>query len=166
MKRWTNGLPGATKRLGAKMALRGLAASQPRMRADTHDGPEQIAPLQRPDTLMQLSRSAILEVHLVPHGRAIHFGTKRTYRDDLLLVRFRGEADMHRGSASTASVADDSSRTSTSTANGEQVVNRRQPHAVHRLDQIPNSSLSVLAVETIDCALARSSAPFFGVEKP
>src|SRR5262245_30400658 len=69
MKRWTNGLPGATKRLGAKMALRGLAASQPRMRADTHDGPEQIAPLQRPDTLMQLSRSLILEVHLVPHGR-------------------------------------------------------------------------------------------------
>src|SRR5262245_35409630 len=42
------------------------------MRADTHDGPEQIAPLQRPDTLMQLSRSSILEVHLVPHGRAIH----------------------------------------------------------------------------------------------
>jgi hypothetical protein len=75
MKRWTNGLPGATKRLGAKMALRGLSASQPRMRADTHDGPEQIAPLQRPDTLMQLSRSLILEVHLVPHGRAIHFGT-------------------------------------------------------------------------------------------
>jgi hypothetical protein len=45
------------------------------MRADTHDGPEQIAPLQRPDTLMQLSRSSILEVHLVPHGRAIHYGT-------------------------------------------------------------------------------------------
>src|SRR5262249_18619886 len=41
MKRWTNGLPGATKRLGAIMALRGLSASQPRMRADTHDGPEQ-----------------------------------------------------------------------------------------------------------------------------
>jgi hypothetical protein len=39
------------------MALRGLSLSQPRMRADTHDGPEQIAPLQRPDTLMQLSRS-------------------------------------------------------------------------------------------------------------
>src|SRR5262249_4003318 len=96
MKRWTNGLPGATKRLGAIMALRGLSASQPRMRADTHDGPEQIAPLQRPDTLMQLSRSLILEVHLVPHGRAIHFGTKRTSRDDLLFVRFRGEADMAR----------------------------------------------------------------------
>src|SRR6516164_3391039 len=80
MKRWTNGLPGATKRLGAKMALRGLAASQPRMRADTHDGPEQIAPLQRPDTLMQLSRSLISEVHLVPHGRAIHCGTKHARR--------------------------------------------------------------------------------------
>ena len=63
MKRRTNGLPGATKRLGAIMALRGLSASQPRMRADTHDGPEQIAPLQRPDTLMQLSRSLISEVH-------------------------------------------------------------------------------------------------------
>ena len=24
---------------------------------------------------MQLSRSLILEVHLVPHGRAIHYGT-------------------------------------------------------------------------------------------
>ena len=93
-------------------------------------------------------------------------GTKRTYPDDLLLVRFRGEADMHRGSAWTASVADDSSWKSTYTANGEQVVNRRQPHAVRRLDQIPKSSLSVLAVEAIDCALARSSAPFFGVEKP
>src|SRR5215471_8917966 len=42
------------------------------MRADTHDGPEQIAPLQRPDTLMQLSRSSISEVHLVPHGRCGH----------------------------------------------------------------------------------------------
>ncbi len=45
MKRWTNGLPGATKRLGAKMARSGLSASEPRMRADTHAGPEQNAPL-------------------------------------------------------------------------------------------------------------------------
>jgi len=94
MKRWTNGLPGATKRLGAKMALRGLAASQPRMRADTHDGPEQIAPLQRPDTLMQLSRSLISEVHLVPHGRAIHFGTKRTYRHVRYSSALGGKADI------------------------------------------------------------------------
>src|SRR6516162_4038508 len=94
MKRWTNGLPGATKRLGAIMALRGLSASQPRVRADTHDGPEQIAPLQRPDTLMQLSRSSILEVHLVPHGRAIHFGTKRTFRHVCSLSAFGGKADI------------------------------------------------------------------------
>ena len=49
------------------------------MRADTHAGPEQNAPLQRPNTLLQLSRSSILERHLAPHGRAIHFGTKRTW---------------------------------------------------------------------------------------
>ena len=64
---------------GCQNGLRGLSASQPRMRADTHDGPEQIAPPQRPDTLMQLSRSLILEVHLVPHGRAIHNGTSRQF---------------------------------------------------------------------------------------
>src|ERR1700722_1209643 len=71
MKRWTNGLPGATKRLGAMMAQRGLSASQPRMRADTHVGPELNAPLQRPDTLMQLSRSSLSEIRLVQRGRAI-----------------------------------------------------------------------------------------------
>src|ERR1700756_4015893 len=98
MKRWTNGLPGATKRLGAKMALRGLSASQPRMRADTHDGPEQIAPLQRPDTLMQLSRSSILEVHLVrtagPYilALSVDFGRCRE------LGRDRSKADMLRAS--------------------------------------------------------------------
>jgi hypothetical protein len=96
MKRWTNGLPGATKRLGAIMALRGLSASQPRMRADTHDGPEQTAPLQRPDTLMQLSRSLILEVHLVPHGRAIHCGTKPLIEDVRSTVAIGGKADMAR----------------------------------------------------------------------
>src|SRR5829696_7986577 len=40
MRRWTSGLPGATTRLGAMMAHRGLSASQPWMRADTHAGPE------------------------------------------------------------------------------------------------------------------------------
>jgi hypothetical protein len=85
MKRWTNGLPGATTRLGAKMALRGLSPSEPWMRADTHVGPEHNAPYQRPDTLLQLSRSSILEVRLVPHGRAIHIGTTQTSHD----VRFR-----------------------------------------------------------------------------
>ena len=80
MKRWTNGLPGATMRLGAKMAQRGLSVSQPRMRADTHVGPELNAPLQRPDTLMQLSRSSLSEIRLVKRGRAIHVGTFETCR--------------------------------------------------------------------------------------
>src|SRR5262245_42028525 len=62
---------------GCHNGLRGLAASQPRMRADTHDGPEQIAPLQRPDTLMQLSRSSILEVHLVRTAGPYIIGTSR-----------------------------------------------------------------------------------------
>jgi hypothetical protein len=34
---------------------------------------------------------------------------KRTYQHDLLFVRLRGEADMHQGVASTASVAHDPS---------------------------------------------------------
>ena len=117
MKRWTNGLPGATKRLGAMMALRGLSLSQPRMRADTHDGPEQIAPLQRPDTLMQLSRSLILEIHLVPHGRAIHIGTKRTCRDELLSVRFWAEADTYCRTRADGTDANDPKRTSVRGAN-------------------------------------------------
>jgi hypothetical protein len=80
------------------------------MRADTHDGPEQIAPLQRPDTLMQLSRSLILEVHLVPHGRAIHCGTKRQFVALRQLGRYwvqsghfmsAGAAEGSRGRAST-----------------------------------------------------------------
>ena len=90
MTRWTNGLPGATKRLGAMMALRGLSASQPRMRADTHDGPEQIAPLQRPDTLMQLSRPSVSELRLATRGRAIHNGTLRRFAASQRLGRFLG----------------------------------------------------------------------------
>src|SRR5262245_53676997 len=79
---------------GCQNGLRGLSASQPRMRADTHDGPEQIAPLQRPDTLMQLSRSSILEVHLVPHGRAIHSGTFETSTDVRYTAAFGSNPDI------------------------------------------------------------------------
>jgi hypothetical protein len=39
------------------------------------------------------------------------YGTKRTYRDDLLLVRFRATADLHARVASTVSVAIDPKRT-------------------------------------------------------
>src|SRR6266567_5890073 len=46
------------------------------MRADTHDGPEQNRSTSRPNTLMQLSRSSLLELRLATRGRAIHIGTK------------------------------------------------------------------------------------------
>jgi len=94
MKRWTNGLPGATMRLGAMMAQRGLPASQPRMRADTHVGPEFNAPLQRPDTLMQLSRSSLSEIRLVQRGRAIHYGTNAKCRPILKLSVYWGRPEV------------------------------------------------------------------------
>src|SRR5262245_50130539 len=92
---------------GCHNGLRGLAASQPRMRADTHDGPEQIAPLQRPDTLMQLSRSSILEVHLVrtagPYILAL--SVISLLRSDS--VAFGCEADMRTVDRSNQSDAND-----------------------------------------------------------
>src|SRR6266700_4324420 len=75
MKRWTNGLPGATKRLGANLALRGLSVSQSGCARIPMMARSKIAPLQRPNTLMQLSRSSVLELPLATRGRAIHNGT-------------------------------------------------------------------------------------------
>jgi hypothetical protein len=72
MRRWTNGLPGATKRLGAMMAHRGLSASQPGCARIPMTARSAKAPLQRPNTLLQLSRSTILDLCLATHGRAIH----------------------------------------------------------------------------------------------
>ena len=78
MKRWTNGLPGAAKRLGAKMAQRGLDASQSGCARIPMLARSLKAPLQRSDTLLQLSRSSLSELHLATRGRAIHIGTKPT----------------------------------------------------------------------------------------
>src|SRR2546422_6558852 len=72
MKRWTNGLPGATKRLGANLALRGLSVSQSGCARIPMMARSKIAPLQRPNTLMQLSRSSVLKLRLATRGRAIH----------------------------------------------------------------------------------------------
>jgi hypothetical protein len=44
-------------------------------------------------------------------ARSVAPGTKRTYRDDPLLVRFRGEADMPRGPGASRSDANDPKRT-------------------------------------------------------
>src|SRR5260370_39387258 len=79
MKRWTNGLPGATKRLGANLALRGLSVSQCGCARIPMMARSKIAPLQRPNTLMQLSRSSVLKLRLATRGRAIHVGTTRHF---------------------------------------------------------------------------------------
>src|SRR5262249_21149914 len=72
MKRWTNGLPGATQRLGAMMAQRGLSASQPWMRADPHRGPERNRSTLEAEYIDAAPTFALSDLHLAPHGRAIH----------------------------------------------------------------------------------------------
>jgi hypothetical protein len=64
------------------------------MRADTHVGPELNAPLQRPDTLMQLSRSSFSEIRLVKRGRAIHTGTFETCPGGLMMSVVRGRPEV------------------------------------------------------------------------
>src|SRR5260370_16193255 len=91
MKRWTNGLPGATKGLGANLALRGLSVSQSGCARIPMMARSKIAPLQRPNTLMQLSRSSVLELPLATRGRAIHlarlYGPAVRCKSDLRIWR-------------------------------------------------------------------------------
>ena len=54
-------------------------------------------------------RSLLAFLYVAPHESGS--GTKRTCRDGLLIVRFRGEADMDGRVASSPSVADDPKRT-------------------------------------------------------
>src|SRR5439155_16757098 len=98
MKRWTNGLPGATKRLGANLALRGLSVSQSGCARIPMMARSKIAPLQRPNTLMQLSRSSVLELPLATRGRAIHIGTSATCCDRSRMAAFAPEAEARRHS--------------------------------------------------------------------
>src|SRR5262249_55966870 len=78
MRRWTNGLPGATQRLGAMMTQRGLSASQPWMRADTHPGPEHNRSTAEAEYIAAALTFALSELHLAPHGRAIHMAQMRS----------------------------------------------------------------------------------------
>src|SRR6266567_1594073 len=94
MKRWTNGLPGATKRLGANLALRGLSVSQSGCARIPMMARSKIAPLQRPNTLMQLSRSSVLELPLATRGRAIHSGTNAKFGRGQWRSEYRGRADL------------------------------------------------------------------------
>src|SRR5262249_1179976 len=72
MKRWTNGLPGATQRLGAMMAQRGLSASQPWMRPDPRRAPERNRSTLEAEYIDAAPTFALSDLHLAPHGRAIH----------------------------------------------------------------------------------------------
>src|SRR6266851_2287083 len=96
MKRWTNGLPGATKGLGANLALRGLSVSQSGCARIPMMARSKIAPLQRPNTLMQLSRSSVLELPLATRGRAIQIGTEPTCRHVRFMVAVGSKADVRR----------------------------------------------------------------------
>jgi hypothetical protein len=98
-KRWTNGLPGATKRLGAMMALRGLSGNQSGCARIPMMARSKIAPLQRPNTLMQLSRSSVLELRLATRGRAI--GTSATCQESAWSSVLGGGADVRLTSRAT-----------------------------------------------------------------
>src|SRR5512144_418532 len=98
MKRWTNGLPGATQRLGAIMTQRGLTASQAWMRADTHRGPEHNRSTSEAEYIDAALSFALLELHLAPHGRAIHCGTSRPFVTPHATAAFSPQSDLERTS--------------------------------------------------------------------
>src|SRR5262249_47184478 len=77
MKRWMNGLPGANQETGCHDGPTRSFRYSDWVRADTHVGPAQNAPLQRSNTLLQHSRWSLSQRHLAPHGRVIHFSTTR-----------------------------------------------------------------------------------------
>jgi hypothetical protein len=105
MRRWTNGLPGATKRLGAKMTQRGLSASQPRMRADTHRGPEHNRSTSEAEYIDAALTFARSKLHLAPHGRAIHPGTFLTFATARVTAVLKPKADVERKLASLVLLA-------------------------------------------------------------
>src|ERR1700730_5034159 len=94
MKRWTNGLPGATKRLGAKMAHRGLSLSQPgcaripmmaRSKCSTLEALYIVAAL----TFVGLGASVLQRT-----ARAIHHGTKETCGVGLMMSVVGGRPEV------------------------------------------------------------------------
>src|SRR6516165_4034347 len=96
MKRWTNGLPGATKRLGAMMAFEVFLLVSLDARGYPWWSGAKNCSTTRPNTLLQLSRSSILEAHLAPRGRAIHPGTNRRSGSVKFTAAIGGAADVLR----------------------------------------------------------------------
>src|SRR5262245_10830633 len=97
MRRWTNGLPGATQRLGAMMTHRGLSGSKPWMRADTHPGPEHNRSTSEAEYIDAALTFALSELHLAPHGRAIHMARPGEWRpgDELLERGYQRQYRQH-----------------------------------------------------------------------
>src|SRR4029453_11889705 len=62
------------------MTQRGLTASQPWMRADTHRGPEHNRSTSEAEYIDAALTFALSQLHLAPHGRAIHPGTPQPNR--------------------------------------------------------------------------------------
>src|SRR5262245_2886443 len=108
------------------------------MRADTHDGPEQDAPHQRPDTLMQLSRSSLLDLHLATRGRAIHIGASATSRGISVMSASRGIVLHQSGRRSRAAPAARRCRGAEETAHAQS----------HRYEPKSGSTLPVWRAKT------------------
>ena len=71
------------------MTQRGLTASQPWMRADTHRGPEHNRSTSEAEYIDAALSFALSQLHLAPHGRAIHPGTTLTSRIQLMRSAYR-----------------------------------------------------------------------------
>jgi hypothetical protein len=66
------------------------------MRADTHDGPEQMLHLEAEYIVAALT-FVDLKRHLAPRGRAIHHGTSRHFATVQQLGCFKSKADIDLG---------------------------------------------------------------------
>src|SRR4029453_5481008 len=82
------------------MTQRGLTASKPWMRADTHRGPEHNRSTSEAEYIDAALTFALSELHLAPHGRAIHSGTTRKERSLHLPTARRSKADSDKSAIS------------------------------------------------------------------
>ena len=78
------------------MTQRGLSASQPWMRADTHPGPEHKHSTSEAEYIDAALTFALSELHLAPHGRAIHHGTTQTSPAEFARSAERSKAAIRR----------------------------------------------------------------------
>jgi hypothetical protein len=80
------------------MTQRGLTASQPWMRADTHRGPEHNRSTSEAEYIDAALTFALSQLHLAPHGRAIQMALCGSADPSLGGAATGGKADMERTS--------------------------------------------------------------------